>query len=69
MSVTAQGPGTKSLLWGWHTAELLVSLEWILAPYTGLGKNWLDGSEVRMFDLHLLKDEKAKHFLFPVDFT
>lgn len=26
------------------------------------------GSEVRMFDLRLLTDEKAKHLLFPVDF-
>lgn len=32
------------------------------------GEELVGGSEVRMFDLMLLKDEKAKHLLFPVYF-
>lgn len=64
MSVTAQDPGTKSLLWGWGTCGFR-SL-WSRSLHDTLAWERIGGLILTLGSLTCLlpKDEKAKHLLF-----
>lgn len=68
MSVTAQGPGTKSLLWGWSTCGFRSLWSRFLHDTIAWERiGWLILT-LGCLTCLLPKDEKAKHSLFHISF-